>query len=327
MRLGFLDPFPRNPFAPGRILLMSLMAAVTGFVFAGGLDPHRHLGWGLAGGGVAAFIYAQGAIGTRVRLGWLEGQGEAGWQQNQKRRRSGTQLAGAGLLVLTIVATTFFPTSGRPMLHFLIYCLALSTLLNLLEGSTELERLLVRQRDLALQARLAPHFLHGALSTLKGAIAQDPLEAQALVDQLARLSREAAAITAEREIPLTRELAFVEAYLGVERARRGEALQVVIEVPEGLESEPVPPMSLQLLVENALRHGLSAGGGEIRILAAQLPEGLQLSVEDPGQGDGQAVGLGQSLEILRRRLEQASDLTLATTPGGRHAATLLLRRP
>jgi hypothetical protein len=326
MRFGFLDPFPRNPFAPGRILFMSLMAAMAGYVFAGGLDPHRHAAWGLAGAGVAALIYALGAVGARARLGWLEGQGEGGWQQNLKRRRASTQLAGAGFLAMTIVAMTFFPTSGRPMLTFLTYCLALSTLVNLLEGSTELERLLVRQRDLAIQARLAPHFLHGALSTLKGAIAEDPLEAQALVDQLARLSREAMAITAEREIPLTRELAFVEAYLGVERARRGEALQVVIEVPEGLESEPVPPMSLQLLVENALRHGLPTGGGEIRILASRPPEGLQLCVEDPGQGDGSTLGTGQSLGILRRRLERTSDLDLAPTSEGRHRATLLLRR-
>jgi len=112
----------------------------------------------------------------------------------------------------------------------------------------------------------------------------------------------------------------------VERARRGEALQVVIEVPECLESEPVPPMSLQLLVENALRHGLTAGGGEIHILASRLPDGLQLSVEDPGQGDSATPGTGQSLGILRRRLERTSDLDLAPTSEGRHRATLLLRR-
>jgi len=325
MRLGYLDPFPRHPFTPKRILFGALAAVVAGDMFAAVMDASRNSWWALVCGAVTALAYVLGGLWMRARLAWLEEQGEAGWQQDLQRRRTGLLWAMVGYLALTLFATAYLG-SGRQFL-ILTFCIVLSALSIFQEGSTELERLLVRQRDLALQARLAPHFLHGALSTLKGAIAQDPLEAQALVDQLARLSREAVAITAEREIPLTRELAFVEVYLGVERARRGEALQVVIEVPEGLESEPVPPMSLQLLVENALRHGLPAGGGEIRILAARLPEGLQLSVEDPGQGEASQAGLGQSLGILRRRLERASDLNLATTPGGRHRATLLLRRP
>jgi len=185
-----------------------------------------------------------------------------------------------------------------------------------------LERLCVRQRDMALQARLAPHFLHGALSTLKGQILEDPLEAQAMVDQLARLSREAMALTAERHVPLSRELAFVEAYLGVERARLGERLRVVIQVPEVLETELVPPMALQLLVENALRHGLPVEGGEIHIQAERNRMGFYLTVEDPGQGAGESIGLGQSLGILRRRLLDDSDLVLQRTPEGRHRASL-----
>jgi len=334
MRFGYLEPFPQNPFAPKRILIGTILAGIAGGGFAFAMDPRhgfhwvmgpqRRLVWILICAGITGAIYAMGAVWMRRRLAWMESLGEAGLKQNLEQRR--TQWLWISAAISVVAGAAVFLGMGRHVMT-LIFCFIFPCLSLFQEGSTELERLLTRQRDLVFQARLAPHFLHGALSTLKAAIHQDPLEAQALVDQLARLSREAVAITSEREISLTRELAFVEAYLGVERARRGDALHAVIEISEALESESVPPMSLQLLVENALRHGLPAGGGEICIQAARLSEGLQLCVEDPGQGDEFPSGLGQSLGILRRRLERESDLILARTPEGRHRATLLLRRP
>ena len=326
MSFGYFDFLPQNPFAPKRTLTLALLAAFAGGCCAQLLVPLPRPAWIVGYAVINGLTYALGAKWMQQHLRWIEGQEEAGWRQNLHSWR--VKMTGCAMALCAVAALGKSRLGlGRPTLILIFCLLCLSAISIYMEGFAELERLLVRQRDLMNQARLAPHFLHGALSNLKACIQQDPLEAQALVDQLARLSREAIAITAEREIPLLRELAFVEAYLGVERARRGASFQAVIDVPEALETQTLPPMSLQLLVENALRYGLPAQGGELGITVARCPEGLRLCVEDPGQGEDVVPGLGQSLEILRRRLERASDLSLTRTAEGRHLATLLLRRP
>lgn len=189
------------------------------------------------------------------------------------------------------------------------------------------ERLLVRQRDLALQARMAPHFLYNALSTLKGQIQEDPAGAQQTADRMASLFRDLVDYTAQTTVTLGRELAWVEAYLGLERARLGERLQVAIEVPEELEGVEVPPLCLQVLVENALKHAIAPRkeGGRVSITAERTGKGLRLSVTDPGDGTSTARGSGQALAILRQRLAKPGDLRLEVLPEGGHRASLLVR--
>ena len=87
-------------------------------------------------------------------------------------------------------------------------------------------------------------------------------------------------------MPLAEELASVESYLEVERARFGERLAVEIQVDEALAGAPVPAFILQPLVENAIRHGIShnAEGGRVRVEAAAGNGRLRLQVEDDGPG-------------------------------------------
>ena len=327
---------PRDPFDRKHLLVTSLSAGyVTGFLIGPlaktligdawpWLSSASKTTWCLGVGILIGLLTALFGILLKRRFQQMEDLSELAWGRRVTRRRVraiafAVVLALAFMILADVLKHTRAFSGG-------VLMLLLSVLLPWAYVSYDawmhLERLCVRQRDLALQARLAPHFLHGALSTLKGQILEDPLEAQAMVDQLARLSREAMALTAERHVPLSRELAFVEAYLGVERARLGERLRVVIQVPEVLETELVPPMALQLLVENALRHGLPVEGGEIHIQAERNRMGFYLTVEDPGQGAGESIGLGQSLGILRRRLLDDSDLVLQRTPEGRHRASL-----
>ena len=189
-----------------------------------------------------------------------------------------------------------------------------------------LESLVRTQRDLLIQSQLAPHFLFNSLSTLKGQIAAEPLEAEATADRLARLFRDLMDLGQQTAVPLARELAFVEAYLGLEQARLGARLRVEIAVPSELEDVPVPPLCLQVLVENALRHAIAprVEGGLLSIRAARVPEGLQLVVGDPGDGTSRESGMGRGLQVLRARLAQASDLRFEVLPQG-HQALLLLR--
>ncbi len=194
-------------------------------------------------------------------------------------------------------------------------------------GYYRLESLARTQRDLLIQAQLAPHFLFNSLSTLKGQIADEPLEAQATADRLARLFRELMDLGDQGAIPLARELAFVEAFLGLEKARLGDRLQVEIQVPEELETFPVPPLILQVLVENALRHAIvpSVEGGLLTIQARRVPLGIQLLVGDPGTGASPNPGTGRGLRLLRARLDSPSDLTFERHSTG-HRAILLLRK-
>lgn len=194
-------------------------------------------------------------------------------------------------------------------------------------GYYRLQSLARTQRDLLVQAQLAPHFLFNSLSTLKGQIAEEPIEAQATADRLARLFRDLMDMGRETAVPLSREIAFVEAYLGLEKARLGERLQVKIQIPDELEGFPVPPLSLQVLVENAVRHAIapSVDGGLLTIRASRVPAGLQVVVEDPGTGESPNPGSGRGLQVLRSRLSRSSDLVLQKTPEG-HQATLILRK-
>lgn len=180
----------------------------------------------------------------------------------------------------------------------------------------------VLAQDAALRARLAPHFIFNALNTLHAQIEHDPRGAQATTERLARLFRQVIQASEHATIPLKQELAFVEGYLGIEKARLGERLQVEIEVPEDLESQGIPPLSLQVLVENAIKHGVGSleAGGRVRISARREDRGLILAVEDPGNGRGAGTGTGTALETLRARLARPQDLVLGPCEGGYRAS-------
>jgi LytS/YehU family sensor histidine kinase len=180
------------------------------------------------------------------------------------------------------------------------------------------------QRDLAnkaaqsaLRGKLAPHFIFNSLNTLHAQIEADPRGAQATTERLAQLFRQVIEAADRVTIPLKQELAFVEAYLGIEQARLGDRLRVSIQVPEELESATVPPLSLQVLVENAIKHGVAPleQGGEVRIGAEWKEGALHLWVEDPGPGFSNHRGTGTALDTLRQRLERPEDLEMGMVDG------------
>ncbi|MBL0313832.1 MAG: histidine kinase [Holophagaceae bacterium] len=180
------------------------------------------------------------------------------------------------------------------------------------EHQSRLENLELLAREQALRAKLAPHFIFNTLNTLHAQIEADPRGAQATTERLAQLFRQAIEVSDSAAIPLKQELGFVEAYLGIEQARLGERLRVRVDIPEELESASVPPLSLQVLVENAVKHGIAPleGGGEIRIGARQEGKVLVVEVSDPGTGIGFQRGTGTALATLRGRLSKPQDLSL-----------------
>jgi two-component system sensor histidine kinase AlgZ len=197
------------------------------------------------------------------------------------------------------------------------------------EESERQERLAREAREQALRSRLAPHFLFNALNTLHAQIESDPRGAQATTERLARIFRKVLENAERPTVPLQEEWELVEAYLGLEQARLGSRLQVRMELPEDLESAPVPPLSLQVLVENAVKHGVAPleEGGEVNVKAERTRTGdLRVTVTDPGSGSGATPGTGTALETLRQRLARPGDLEMGMR-NGRHEATLVWRLP
>lgn len=216
---------------------------------------------------------------------------------------------------------------GNPniqMLSWMALTILLAMVLDRMERrGAEVERqarLLKEARYQAMGARLAPHFIFNALNTLHAQIAADPKGAEATTEKLAALFRQALEVSDQKVITLRQELDFTEAYLGIEQARLGDRLRVFIEVPEELESVEVPPLSLQVLVENAIKHGVAPleQGGEVRIGAERRDGVLHVWVEDPGTGFSNLKGTGTALETLRQRLEKPEDLEMGMMDGRHH---------
>ena len=175
----------------------------------------------------------------------------------------------------------------------------------------------------ALRARLNPHFLFNALNNLRALIHLDPARARQQVDDLSLLLRHALDHGDRPGVPLAEELAVVDAYLAMEGIHHEERLQVRRDIDQTPLSGTVPPMAVQLLVENAIKHGIAVtpGGGVVGLTVARTAAGtLRVEVTSPGRiGQGQrghGVGsayLEHALAPLggRHKLEQAAAGVLA----------------
>jgi len=162
----------------------------------------------------------------------------------------------------------------------------------------------------ALTLQLQPHFLFNALNAVGALIITERnTEAFEVVGRLGELLRALLAIERREEVSLREELDLVESYVGIEQARLGNRLRVEWAVAPDVASAQVPPMLLQPLVENAIRHGVarSPTGGRLTIAARRRDMRLALEVCDDGPGPSVArargePGRGVGLENTRQRL-------------------------
>ena len=167
-----------------------------------------------------------------------------------------------------------------------------------------------------LQAQIEPHFLFNTLANVSSLIDSDPLLAKTLLERLNDWLRVALARTRSTHASLGDELDMLENYLQIMKIRFGERLNWRIDVPDTTRRLAFPPMLLQPLVENAVRHGIEPklGGGEIRISAALDQKCLNIEVSDNGMGLSGSSGNGTGLTNVRARLASlfgdAGSLTL-----------------
>jgi hypothetical protein len=176
--------------------------------------------------------------------------------------------------------------------------------------SEQLKRQVVEARMAAMQAQVEPHFLFNTLASIDHLIETDPPRASTMQKNLIALLR--ASMPTMREAnhggprDLGREMAVIRPYLEILKVRMEERLATRIEVPEGLLSAEFPPMMIQSLVENAIKHGLEPKpeGGELSIKAEIVHGKLAVTVADTGLGFGKAAtaGTGVGLANIRERL-------------------------
>ena len=184
-----------------------------------------------------------------------------------------------------------------------------------------------------LRLQLNPHFLFNALNSIASLVHSDPAKADTAIAALSSFLRASLAVTRGEETTLEDELRLVDAYLEIE-SFRFEWLTVDLDVPDALRSARVPAFVLQLLVENAIRHGLAPRRtpGSVHIAARLDGDRLELGVSDDGVGFGARPGdpsLGIGLQNVRARLAQlhGSDGILTIEPSTPHGTVATVRIP
>ena len=163
-----------------------------------------------------------------------------------------------------------------------------------------------------LQAQIEPHMLFNTLANLQGMIALDASRAQHMLDQLIIYLRATLSSSRAEQTTLGQEFDLMQAYLGLMAVRMGSRLTYALRLPAELRATVLPPMLLQPLVENAIKHGLEpkVGGGALAVDACLQDGRLLLSVSDTGLGlDAQPephatnTGAGIGLANVRERLQ------------------------
>jgi LytS/YehU family sensor histidine kinase len=205
-------------------------------------------------------------------------------------------------------------------------------------AQAEAQRQAAEARLTLLQSQLEPHMLFNTLAHLRVLIRLRPDEAQQMLDRLIDYLRATLQASRATEHALAEEFARVSDYLALMQLRMGERLRVRLDLPAGLADVPVPPLLLQPLVENAIKHGLEphVDGGELHVTAASDGGRLLLEVADSGAGlagtgPAAAVGTGFGLAQVRERLAQrygrAARFELTPRPGGGSLARIDLPLP
>jgi len=160
-----------------------------------------------------------------------------------------------------------------------------------------------------LQSRIRPHFLFNTLNTALALVRLDPARAEGVLEDLAELFRVAISDSSE-SVSLAEEVALAQRYLAIEQIRFGERLKVSWELDADAGAARVPPLLLQPLVENAVRHGIepAPAGGSIRVRTRVKGGRVQLSIVNSVPEAPSRPGNGMALRNVRERLRLMHDV-------------------
>ena len=190
-------------------------------------------------------------------------------------------------------------------------------------------QLSAREAELrALQAQVNPHFFFNSMNSVRALVYQDQDAAAQMIDQLASVMRYALQSGHHDTVPLAAEIEAVQAYLAIEKIRFEERLRIAIDIGPGMDAVRIPPMTLQTLVENAVKYGVEASptGSDIRIRAwRDADQVVRIDIANHGAlapfTDSTRVGLANTRQRLALILGAGARLDL-TEDGGWVRATM-----
>jgi hypothetical protein len=263
-----------------RFAIAKLVCMVCGFALSHRWRLHlRARGWLHKGGTfpigqVLAWLIGMAMVQTAVLIA------------SDQVFRDGLLLTEEPKAVPSLIIGVLFLWFGIFLIWTLCYAVALS---RRHAHGIELEKLelevSVKDAELrALQAQVNPHFFFNSLNSIRALIYQDADAAARAVGQLAGMMRHSLHAGQSATVPLADELAAVDAYLGMEKLRFDERLQLTLDIAPACRTVPMPPMALQTLVENAIKHGVerSIGACQVRISARLAGDMAEISVANQG---------------------------------------------
>lgn len=157
-----------------------------------------------------------------------------------------------------------------------------------------------------LKSQLNPHFIFNSMNSIRALIDEDPVKSKQSVTRLANILRSSLLMGRHMVIPFDQELQLVYDYLNLEKTRFEERLECEFTIPDDTKDHKIPPMLLQTLVENGIKHGISKlqEGGVIKVEAQKVNGHLNLKIFNSGQyDDNKAVETGFGLANTRQRLQ------------------------
>ena len=167
-----------------------------------------------------------------------------------------------------------------------------------------------RARLAELQSRIRPHFLFNTLNTAVALVRIDPARAEGVLEDLAELFRVALADSGSGSVTLASEIALARRYLAIEQLRFGERLRLDWQLDAATDAARLPPLVLQPLLENAVRHGIepAEAGGQVRVRTRSRLGRAEITIDNSISGAASRPGHGLALANVRERLRLLHDL-------------------
>lgn len=182
-----------------------------------------------------------------------------------------------------------------------------------------------------LKSQLNPHFIFNAMNSIRALISENPNSAKDAVTKLSNILRNSLLLNRKRFISLHDELELVKDYISLEKIRYEDRLTVVYEIDENSLSINVPPLMIQTIVENAIKHGISKlpKGGKLCILSKNDGDALLVEVTNTGNLDSKASSSGFGIENTNHRLEilYGSDASFTLSQKNENTVSAILKIP
>ncbi|HEY8689235.1 MAG TPA: histidine kinase [Chitinophagaceae bacterium] len=238
-----------------------------------------------------ALNYAAAALSIKKSTGWYRNtKGE--WQYEEQRRgRFWWELIFAFILValwLLLYMVWHFVEKNR---NDQVDRLTLEKTVKELEVKT-------------IKSHINPHFIFNSLNSIRALVDENPQRARKAITELSNILRSSMQVEKMETVPLHKELDIVKDYLALEQMRFEERLRVEMKIDEDTLEQPVPPMMLQTLVENAIKHGISKSinGGFVKICSDFTNNNHELVVQNSGQLNGEVNDDGFGIKSTQDRL-------------------------